>query len=79
MKITHANVAEYAEKNGLEPIQIDGIPEGFSFKEPDVTIGEKEHIGQYVSFAPMKDWDFNQSMIRAETIEELVTVYKKYA
>lgn len=79
MKITKANVAEYAEKHGLESVQIDGIPEGFSFKEPNVTINGKEHIGQYVSFAPLRDWGFNQSMIRTNTIEELVTLYTKYA
>lgn len=55
MKITRANVADYAEKHGLEPVQIDGIPEGFSFKEPDITIGDIEHKGRIIRFKPMAD------------------------
>ncbi len=56
MKITRANVEEYANKHGLEPIQIDEIPEGFSFKEPDVKIGKATHKGRIIKFKPLADW-----------------------
>ena len=57
MKITRANVETYAKTYGLEPIQIDGIPEGFAWREPDVTIGNKTHKGRIIKFSPLKDWD----------------------
>lgn len=56
MKITRANVEEYSRKRGLEPRQIDGIPEGFSFKEPDITIGNSEIKGRIIKFKPLADW-----------------------
>jgi hypothetical protein len=57
MKITRANVEVYAKKLGLEPVQIDGIPEGFSFKEPDLTIGDKTHKGRIIKFKPLAEWE----------------------
>lgn len=57
MKITRANVEKYAKEKGLEPIQIDGIPEGFSWKAPDVTINGIEHKGKIIKFKPLGDWD----------------------
>lgn len=56
MKWTRASVEKYALENGLEPIQIDGIPEGFSWKEPDITIGGVFHEGKIIKFKPLADW-----------------------
>jgi len=56
MKITKANVEKYIENKGYEPIQIDGIPEGFSFKEPSVNINGVEHQGRIIKFKPLSDW-----------------------
>lgn len=55
MKWTRTNVAEFAANNGLQPIQVDGVPEGFSFKEPDIEIGGIEHTGRTVIFTPLTD------------------------
>lgn len=60
MKITRANVEQYAKEKGYEPVQIDGIPEGFSFIEPDITIGDILHKGRIVKFKPLVD--FNQGI-----------------
>lgn len=71
MKITHANVQAWAKERGLEPVQVDGIPEGFSFKEPDIYIGEKMHHGEYVAYIPLSNWE----SVFAATIDELLTKY----
>lgn len=73
MKITRANVEEWAKDRGLTPVQIDGIPEGFSFKEPNITIGGKEHEGKYVCYVPLSEWN----AIYADTKEELLNKYNK--
>jgi len=73
MKATRATVEEYANSKGLEPVQIDSIPEGFSFKEPDITIAGVEHKGQYIAFFPLSEW----SSVKAETIEQLLQGYKQ--
>lgn len=74
MKITFANVKDWAEQRGLEPVQIDGIPEGFSFKEPTVTISNKEHIGGYVAYIPFSDWD----AVYANSEADLQTKYQQH-
>lgn len=56
MKITRANLELYAQSKGLEPVQIDGIPEGFSFVEPDITIKGITHKGRIIKFKPLADW-----------------------
>lgn len=62
MKITRANVEQYAKEKGLEPIQIDGVPEGFAWKQPDVTISTthepegKLHKGKTLIFKALADW-----------------------
>lgn len=73
MKITHANVQAWAKERGLEPVQIDGIPEGFSFKEPDITIGDEDHIGGYVAYVPLSEW----VAVYAPTTNELLTKYQQ--
>lgn len=54
-KATRANVEEFAKAKGYEPVQIDGIPEGFSWVEPDITIGGQFIKGRTVIFEPLKD------------------------
>lgn len=73
MKITRANVEKYAEEKGLEPIQIGGIPEGFSFIEPDITIGSVTHSGMLTAFVPNHDWD--KGVIREKDLFELLEKY----
>jgi len=77
MQNTLANLKQYAENVDLELVQIDGIPEGFSYKIPDVTInnakGEPvEHKGDYVAFVPNA---FGE--IRASKVEDLVKAYNE--
>lgn len=77
MKITRANVAEYAQKCGLEPVQIDGIPEGFSFKQPGITVGSSFHEGEYIAFVPLREWEDEKSSVRAITVTALQTLFKR--
>ncbi len=63
MRITRANVENFAKGKGLDAIQIDGVPEGFSFKEPDITIGGKEHKGRIIKFKPLADWQDENAII----------------
>lgn len=72
MKATRANVEQYAQTHGLIPVQVDSIPEGFSFQEPDITIGDKLHKGGYVAFV----LNLEQKMIRVENPEDLLKEYK---
>ena len=55
MIATRWSVEVYAKKRGYEPVQIDGIPEGFSWIEPDVEIGGVLHKGRLVTFEPLKE------------------------
>lgn len=57
MKATRESVEEWAKEKGLEPIQIDGIPEGFSFKEPDLTVNEIEHKGRILKIKPLSEFE----------------------
>ncbi len=57
MKITRANVQEYAKQKGLNPIQVDGIPDGFAWKEDDLEISGIIHKGRIIKFTPMEEWD----------------------
>lgn len=77
MKITRANVEEYAKSKGLEPIQIDGIPEGFSFVENPIQIGDVIHIGSFVVFKPLADWSDSNSIIKTKLVHELVPAFIK--
>lgn len=75
MRHTAANVRARAEEKGLEPTQIDGIPEGFSYKEPDVTIGGKLHVGRYVAFIPFNN---DEVCVYADAPKDLIKAYKQY-
>jgi len=57
MKITRANVKDYADKHGLNPDWEDGYPEGFVWREDDITIGGKTHKGRKIKFKPLEEWD----------------------
>lgn len=71
MRYTRENVYQHYSR-GASPIQIDGIPEGFSFKYPDLIIGGKVHWGKFKAFVPLTD-----ICLSADTIEELQDLYKK--
>lgn len=57
MKITRANVEDYALSKGLEPTQIDGFPEGFTWKESGIKIGETITKGRIIKFEPLAEWE----------------------
>lgn len=75
MKITRANVEEYAKVHGLEPVQIDGIPEGFSFRSAGIQIGPKHYPGQWIAFVPLVEWEHGKISENSE--EDLLTTYKR--
>ncbi len=75
MKTTRANVAQFVADKGYDPVQIDGIPEGFSFQKASITIAGVYHIGEYVAFIPMSEWE-NDSVVHGNTPEELLNNYK---
>lgn len=70
MKHTVENIKGTVESYGLEPVQIDGIPEGFSYKFPDITIGKTTHYGHFLSFVPMAE-----VIVRGKDTEELLQNY----
>lgn len=70
MKWTRVSVEEDAQKKGLELVQFDGIPEGFLWKEADVTIGGAEYTGKYVLYGPL-----GEDVVKSDTPEALVKVY----
>lgn len=58
MKVTRAFASEKAIELGLEPIQIDGIPEGFSFWHDSVMeYGDLYKAGSLVGYTPGHDID----------------------
>lgn len=72
MKATRANVEKYAADKGYIPVQIDSIPEGFSFREPDLQVGDVTYKGRYVAFLPNEEWH----VISVERPEDLLKEYK---
>lgn len=70
MKHTLENIKGNVDAHGLEIVQIDGIPEGFSYRFPDITIGETTYPGHYLAFVPL-----TEKIIRAKTEEGLVENY----
>ncbi len=55
MIATRANVEQLAISKGYTLEQVDGIPEGFSWREPDIDIGGKLHKGRLVTFEPLQE------------------------
>lgn len=72
-KCTRFNVEVYANEKGLQPLQIDGIPEGFSFIEPDITIGGVTHSGMMIAFIPNSEG----VSVRSNDLIELLDSYNK--
>jgi len=56
MRVTRANVEQFAKERGYEPTQIDGILGGFAWLEPDIIIGGKFVKGRIIKFKPLADW-----------------------
>ena len=71
MKATRESVEQLAKD--YEPIQVDGIPEGFSFKKPDITIGDKEHKGFYIAYLPLSE---NETVV-AMNLHDLLKAYNQ--
>lgn len=57
MKITRANVEKYAEEKFLEKIEVEGVIDGFAWKEPDLQIGKTFIKGRVIIFKPLEEWD----------------------
>lgn len=76
MKITIDSITEYATKHGLEPVQIDGIPEGLSFIEPDIKIGTNTIHGEYIAFIPFSSWE-DMPYVTATKQKHLLELYNE--
>lgn len=66
MKNTKTYIETLAHQRGLEPVQIDGIPEGFSFKAPDIQVGERIIKGQYIAYIPNTEkvvWTYDKDKL----------------
>ena len=61
MKITRANVKDYADRKGLEPLVDDGI-DGFAWVEPDIEINCKKYKGRKIKFKPLANWEDEDSI-----------------
>lgn len=72
MITTLATVKEYTQKAGMEPVQIDGIPEGFSYQMKSMSVSGVQHEGKFIAFIPLSD----DKYVMADTKEELLNKYK---
>lgn len=75
MRSTFASVQKQAVKLGWTPVQLDGIPDGFSYKTPDLTIGDVMHQGRYAAFVPLNN---DEVRVYGDTAEELLKNYNQY-
>lgn len=71
MRVTRVYARKMADARGYEDVQVDGIPEGFAFKEADITINGATYNGQYVAFIPLS----MEHYVKAHTKEQLVAKY----
>jgi len=71
-KNTRAAVAKYAEEEGWHPIQVDGIPEGFSFLKDGITISNTVIANIYIAFPPM-----SEGLVKTDDINKLLSLYKQ--
>ncbi len=71
MRLTLQDVLAYVEGRGLTPIEIDGIPDGFAYKYPDVTIGGVTHEGLLIAYIPLSEF----KMVSATTQQQLLELY----
>ena len=70
---TRASVELDANDKGLEPVQVDGIPEGFSWKQPDVTVGDVLHVGKYVVYGPL-----GLDVVECRKQQDMVNIYNSF-
>lgn len=75
MKVTRAYAEESAKEKGYEPIQVDGIPEGFSFKKPDIDIGGKVHVGELIAFIPLAETERELASVTGKDVFDLLENY----
>ncbi len=73
MKTTRVSIEEMIVPLGLTPVQVDGIPEGFSYQTPVLTIGKRECGGDYVAYIPLSN---PLRSVMSPSIETLQTLYK---
>lgn len=76
MKVTVTSIQKYIQQHGLEPVQIDEIPEGLSFIEPDITIGQNTIHGEYIAFIPFSSWE-DMPYVSSENKKHLLELYKE--
>lgn len=55
MKTTLQSVIREATARGLESVAVDGIPDGFAWRRPDVTIGGTHYEGNYIAYVPLSN------------------------
>lgn len=75
MKVTRSNVQKYAIEKGFHPIQVDGIPEGFSYESDGIHIGVNYFQGQKFAFIPLKDW--SKGIVQENNTEDLLNSYTR--
>lgn len=64
MKITKASIEEKLAGKGYEPVQIDGIPEGFVyFLHQGIKVSTLLHVGHYMAFIPNAEWSDNENVV----------------
>jgi hypothetical protein len=73
MKWTRANVSEHAKSKGFDPVQINGIPDGFAYMTPDITIGSGHYKGMIVAYVPLTD-----HIVQASNVTDLLTEYNEH-
>lgn len=76
MNVTLASIKNYVEQHGLIPVQIDSIPEGLSFVEPNIKIGKSQIMGEYVAFIPFSSWE-DIPFVRSSTQKVLLELYNE--
>ncbi len=69
MKVTRATVEEYATQRGMEPFQIDGVPDGFSWmRRADTSIGDRKIPGYLMVFIGNREWTNERAFAKTELI-----------
>jgi len=74
MITTRASVERFIDGKGYDETQVQGIPDGFAFKKPDVTIGGVLHKGEYIVFMPLSE----EVSMRAKDITTLKGIFSTY-
>lgn len=74
--VTLSSIKNYVEQHGLIPIQIDSIPEGLSFIEPDIKIEKNKIKGEYITFIPFSLWE-DVPFVKSSTKKVLLELYNE--